>query len=291
MHGQLATPDIRPPPRGSVRRRAGICLLAALLALVNWEWLNSISPLRTTEPIVTGVTINGTRINLECEGRESPTVVVIGAPLVTTLISQAVQEELTRFVRLCTLTVQETATRQPVPGLADVLRGLLIEGKVPGPFAFIAFASESTVSAWVTGPLAPQTAGFVLIDHSPEANSLAITMDGEQWPVPTGETNGTVLAILKLFWPRDEASVSQSRRMPPIGTQARFFGGGPDEHVTGVGGGTIATVASLSETHRPWRLWIAHRSPSRHAPSPASGSVSSSPCSWPRWPWPPSDRR
>jgi hypothetical protein len=203
MPWTTAAHAIRPPPRRPVRRRAGVCLLAALIALMNWGWTSTISPFRTIHPAGSGITINGTRIDLSCHGRDSPTVVVIGEPLSQPLLSPAVREELTHFVRLCILTVQETATRRPAPNFADVLRGLLIGGHVPGPYAFIAYGSDESVSTWVSGPLAAQTAGYVLIGRSPEASSIAVRSTGEWWPIPTGDRDDTVLAMLMLFWPSD----------------------------------------------------------------------------------------
>lgn len=212
----------RTHPRVGVRQRAIICSLAALLALLDWGWASPTSLRGTTEPMVTGVSMNGTRVDLACRGRGPATIVLVGEPLVRPVIDDAVQAQLARSVQLCTLTVREGAANYSSPPLADVLRGLLIGGKVPGPYAFVSHASESTVSVWVTGPLAAETAGFVLVDPSSSPTShLVIATDGEQWPLPTNDTEATALAILKLFWPADEESLAASAPTYPEGPSRR----------------------------------------------------------------------
>lgn len=203
-----AGPRERPviPWMNGVRQRAILCMLAALLGLFEWEWLPSISFDSSSHTITTGVTINGTGGALSCRGQGGATVIMVGAPLVSGVIDDAVQAKLKRSVRLCSLIVTSSDSRGLNVPFSNLLHALLIGGKVPGPYAIITHAAESTVRTWMIGGLVSQTAGFVLVDASLNGSStVVLAANGDQWPLPMGDADTTALSILQLFWPPEEA--------------------------------------------------------------------------------------
>ncbi len=205
MAGFAPTANRPAPAPGRVRRRALICLLAAVIALFQRSWLPSGDIIGHHEPLASGVMVNGMRFNPECRGRGPSTIIMVGSPVVATVIDAAAQAEIARSVNICTLNVVEGDARHETFGIADVLAAMLAEGHLPGPYVLIANASASTVSGWVAGAPAAQFVGFVLIDPPGQPASFEVSATGEQRPLPTGDRNSMVLAILSLFWPPDEA--------------------------------------------------------------------------------------
>jgi hypothetical protein len=190
---------------GRIRRRVVICFLAALIALFQGNWLPSGDIFGQHDRPSSGVMVNGMRFNPECRGRGPSTVIVVGSPVVATVIDAAAQADIARSVNICTLNVVEGAARHETPGITDILTAVLAEGHLTGPYVLIANASASTVSGWVAGALAAQFVGFVLIDPPNQPAVFEVGATGEQRPLPTGDRDDMVLAILSLFWPPDES--------------------------------------------------------------------------------------
>jgi len=192
------------PWLNGVRPRTLICLLAALLALVRIDVTPNFGAAGQNSDYSTVVAINGTRINLTCQGSGPGTIAIVDTAAVASVIDDSVRSQLARSVRLCTIEVLE-ATARTSDDLIRLLPVTLFGQKLSAPYVIISLASIST--AFDEGdqlPFHERIGGFVLIDSGPPATGLAARTDGTNWPLPAGDEDRIALAILSLFWPPDE---------------------------------------------------------------------------------------
>jgi hypothetical protein len=193
---------------GRIRQRVLISLLAALLALAQVEghdWRRPPAPTGMYGRYSTEVSIDGTRYALACAGQGVSTVVIVGETALAPVMTDMVQAQLARFVRLCSITAVEGVPRTKLNLAVDRPTALNRE-QIPAPYVIIAQRPASTTFGQATGPAAALVTGMVFITLSPSPpTGLALTADGGRRPLPLDDPVDTMLAILALFWPSDEA--------------------------------------------------------------------------------------
>lgn len=207
MVGYAGTFQPTTPFPGSVRRRALICLLAATLALVNIDVIQHAAPSGARGNYSTIIAVGGTRIRLACEGYGPATVAIIDPSGLRTAINDAVQAQLARSVRLCTIELAEAASRS-TPNLPRLLPATLYAERVPAPFVIVTYASALPAFSQAHGstPFIELVAGWVLITPLPmPPTGVVIRADGATWSLPIGDGDETALSIMSLFWPPEEA--------------------------------------------------------------------------------------
>jgi len=192
-------------PRSEVRRRVFICLFAALLALFHWAWLPNIDLHPDSWTYAIGANSNGVQIDLRCHGRGTSTVILVTSPLTQAAVDDDVQAALARYERFCTVSfVQVASTYAPVD-LMEVLSAALSGAIPPPPFVIIASqVSAASLRSRLGESFMQRVAGFVLVDPPSQPTRLVVSMNGEQRPLPVGDRDAMVLAILSLFWPPDD---------------------------------------------------------------------------------------
>jgi hypothetical protein len=193
------------PILNGTRQRIIISLLAAVLALVDFNVSLNTTPSAAHGNYSTIVGVGGTRVLLACHGNGPVTVAIISPLSIEPAIDDPVQARLTRSVRLCTVTVND-ATSSATSDLTGLLPAMLYAQRAPAPYVIISATSDSALFNGLTAhiPFSERVAGWVFVDTAPAPAGIGIRADGATWSLPIGDRDQTALAILSLFWPPDE---------------------------------------------------------------------------------------
>jgi hypothetical protein len=186
-------------------QRVIISLLAAVLALIHVNLMPDAASSAARGDYSTATAVGGTRILLACHGHGPVTVAIISPTAVELVIDDAVQAQLARSVRLCSVTAN-VATASAAPDLTRLLPALLYEAHARAPYVIVSTASVSALFNRPEAriPFIDRVAGWVLVDPAPAPAGLCVSADERIWPLPAGDRDKTALAILSLFWPPEE---------------------------------------------------------------------------------------
>jgi pimeloyl-ACP methyl ester carboxylesterase len=190
-------------------RKAIFSLLFLVLIILTcgmtYEWTGRIADGRRYPPRGRMVDIGGYRLNINCTGTGSPTVVLdsgLGEP---GLSWSGVQSGVERFTRVCSFDRAGYGFSDPGPQtrssmqIAEELQALLEKAQVPGPYVMVGHSFGGYDVRVFTGLYRDEVSGLVLVDSSHE--------DQERFEPASV---------------RDEARHLQ--RMTPLVPLLRFFG-------------------------------------------------------------------
>jgi uncharacterized protein (TIGR03435 family) len=115
------------------------------------------------------VDLGGYRVHLYCTGSGSPTVMIAGGGY--SFDWQLVQDEVSKFTRVCTYDPAGTAWSDPGPGpdctsRVDEIHTLLTKADVRGPFVLVGLSVGALVARLYANTHPAEVAGMVIVDHA-----------------------------------------------------------------------------------------------------------------------------
>ena len=152
----------------------GLLALLALVLVVGavWEQVERRAAARRFPPQGTLVDIGGRKIQLDCRGSGSPTVVLIhGLDTGGALSWSAVHDSIALTTRTCAYSRAGIMWSDPTPaftptGMAEDLHAALSAGGEKAPFVLVGHSLGGPISLIYTSHYGDQVAGLVMVDAS-----------------------------------------------------------------------------------------------------------------------------
>lgn len=148
-----------------------ICVVVLLLAGALWEAIMSARTLKKFPPPGTMVDVGGRRLHLFCTGDgQGPTVLIEAGRFNTSVMWSLVQEEVSRFARVCTYDRSGYAWSDPDSEsrtgtrVATDLHTLLRKAEVPGPYLLVGHSLGAMYVRYFAEQYPDELAGVILVD-------------------------------------------------------------------------------------------------------------------------------
>lgn len=115
------------------------------------------------------VDLGGYRVHLDCAGKGSPAVMIIGGGF--SFDWTLVQTQIAQVTRVCVYDASGTAWSDPGPGRGcpawvNEVRALIVRADIPRPFVLTGFSAAALIARLYAMEYPADVAGLVLVDHA-----------------------------------------------------------------------------------------------------------------------------